>query len=84
MFVPVFVMKASAVPNIAQTLSVWSLNVCPSVCDEGLSCAKYCTNTERLVAQCLSQCHCGKGTILRRAESVQNSIQDHKILHVVE
>jgi hypothetical protein len=49
MFVPVFVMKASAVPNIAQTLSVWSLNVCPSVCDEGLSRAKYCTNTERLV-----------------------------------
>jgi hypothetical protein len=31
-----------------------------------------------------SQTHCGKGTILRRAESVQDSIQDHKILHVVE
>ena len=28
--------------------------------------------------------HCGKGTILRRAESVQNSIQHHKILHIVE
>jgi len=28
--------------------------------------------------------HCGNGTILRRAESVQNSIHHHKILCIVE
>jgi len=28
--------------------------------------------------------HCRKGTILWHAESMQNSIQHHKILHVVE
>jgi len=28
--------------------------------------------------------HCRKGTILQHTESVQNSIQHHKILHIVE
>jgi len=28
--------------------------------------------------------HCWKGTVLRRAESVQNSIYVHKILYIVE
>ena len=28
--------------------------------------------------------HCWKGTVLRRAESVQNSIYMHKILYIVE
>ena len=28
--------------------------------------------------------HCGKGTILRGAESMQNSIHHHKILQIVE
>ena len=35
--------------------------------------------------QCLANCsHYWKGTVLRRAESVQNSIYLHKILYIVE
>ena len=42
------------------------------------------TNFLQTVTLVTVHLHCWKGIILRRAESMQNELQDHKILHLAE